>query len=263
MSGCEKNVYEVTLERTGYIFSEFENIYLAFSGGKDSGGVMLNIVLDYMRRHGIKRKIGVLYMDVEASYKRTARFIERMYLDNLDLIEPYWVCLPMTTTNAVSMYEPYWIFWDPAKKDKWVRPMPEYDFIINKDNHPFDFYRENMTFEEFTPPLFGDWYARQHGNKKTACLIGIRADESLNRYHAVSRKDKLSYKDKSYSTRISDNTYNFYPICDWRTEDIWTYNGRYRKPITVSTICFIWRECLYPGCGYANLTGGMSKRRGG
>ncbi|HMM03410.1 MULTISPECIES: DUF3440 domain-containing protein [unclassified Dysgonomonas] len=228
MSGCEKNVYEITLERTGYIFSEFENIYVAFSGGKDSG-VMLNIVLDYMRRHGIKRKIGVLYMDVEASYKRTARFIERMYLDNLDLIEPYWVCLPMTTTNAVSMYEPFWIFWDPAKKDKWVRPMPEYDFIINKDNHPFDFYRENMTFEEFTP-LFGDWYARRHGDKKTACLIGIRADESLNRYHAVSRKDKLSYKDKSYSTRISDNTYNFYPICDWRTEDIWTYNGRYRKP---------------------------------
>lgn len=87
MNGCAKNVYEVTLERTGYIFSEFENIYLAFSGGKDSG-VMLNIVLDYMRRQGIKRKIGVLYMDVEASYERTARFIERMYLDNLDLSSP-------------------------------------------------------------------------------------------------------------------------------------------------------------------------------
>ncbi|MBD8347884.1 DUF3440 domain-containing protein [Dysgonomonas sp. HGC4] len=222
-----ENVYEATLKRIGYIFSEFENIYLAFSGGKDSG-VMLNIVFDYMRQHGIKHKIGVLYIDVEASYRRTVHFIERMYLDNSDLVEPYWVCLPMTTTNAVSMYEPFWIFWDPAKEEKWVRPMPEHDFIINRTNHPFDFYKENMTFEEFVL-LFGDWYALCHGDKKTACLIGIRADESLNRYRTVSRNDKATYKNKNYSTCISDKTYNFYPIYDWRTEDIWTYNGKYLK----------------------------------
>lgn len=228
MNSYTKNVYEVTLERIEYIFSEFDNIYLAFSGGKDSG-VMLNIVLDYMRLHNIKNKVGVLHMDVEASYQRTINFIEDMYLNNLDLIEPYWVCLPMITTNAVSMYEPFWIFWDPDKKEKWVRSMPEYDFIINRDSHIFNFYKENMTFEEFAF-LFGDWYSTAHGNKKTACLIGIRADESLNRYHAVSRQDKRSYKGKIYSTRITDKTYNFYPISDWRTDDIWTYNGKFHKP---------------------------------
>ena len=227
MKEYTKNVYEITLDRIEYIFSEFENIYLAFSGGKDSG-VMLNIVLDYMRKHDIKRKVGVLYMDVEASYKRTVEFIERMFLGNLDLIEPYWVCLPMITTNAVSMYEPFWIFWDPDKKAKWVRPMPEHNFIINSNNHSFDFYKENMTFEEFALH-FGDWYAHKHGSKRTACLIGIRADESLNRYHAISRRDKVSYKSQRYSTRITNTTYNFYPISDWRTEDIWTYNGKFRK----------------------------------
>ncbi|MBF0647973.1 DUF3440 domain-containing protein [Dysgonomonas sp. GY75] len=223
-----KDVYEAALERIGYIFSEFGNIYLAFSGGKDSG-VMLNMVLDYMRLHGIKRKIGVLYIDVEASYKRTVDFIERMYLDNTDLIEPYWVCLPMTTTNAVSMYEPYWIFWDPAKKDKWVRPMPEHDFIIHRDNHPFDFYRKDMTFEEFTA-RFGDWFNTRNNAVKTACLIGIRMDESLNRYRAIQRPDKSTFDNKKYSTRVSDTTYNFYPVYDWKTSDIWVYNGKYRKP---------------------------------
>lgn len=216
------------MERIEYIFSNFENIYLSFSGGKDSG-VMLNLVLDYMRIHHTKRKISVLFIDLEAFYKRTIEFIEKMCFENTEFIDPYWVCLPMLTTNAVSMYEPYWIFWDPEKKSKWVREMPKYNFIINLANNPFDFYKKNMTFEEFIS-LFGDWYADKHGGKETACLVGIRTDESLNRYRAISRIDKASYKGKNYSTKITNKTYNFYPIYDWRVEDIWTYNGKFHRP---------------------------------
>lgn len=223
-----KNVYDASNERIDYIFSEFENIYISFSGGKDSG-VLLNLVLDYMRRKGIKKKISVLHIDVEASYTNTIEFIEKMYLQNLDLIDPYWVCLPMTTTNAVSMYEPYWIFWDSEKKDKWVRSMPKHDFIINEHNHPFDFYKKNMTFEEFSIS-FGDWLGRKSNTTQTACLVGIRSDESLNRYHAINRDNKSSYKNKKYSTKITDTTYNFYPVHDWKVEDVWTYNGKFYKP---------------------------------
>ena len=32
-----KNVYELAQERLKVIFSEFDNIYVSFSGGKDSG----------------------------------------------------------------------------------------------------------------------------------------------------------------------------------------------------------------------------------
>ncbi len=74
---AHENVYELAQERIAYIFSQFEDIYLSFSGGKDSG-VMLNLVLDYMRANGIRRKISVLYIDVEASYHRTSDFIEYM-----------------------------------------------------------------------------------------------------------------------------------------------------------------------------------------
>lgn len=222
------DVYQKAMERIGFIFSRFENVYVSFSGGKDSG-VLFNLVLDYMRKNHITRKIILLHIDVEASYKATMDFVEKMYIDNADLIEPYWVCLPMTTTNAVSMYEPYWIFWDPAKKDKWVRSMPQYPFVINESNNPFSFYRKDMTFEDFVS-RFGGWLNGWKNAEKTACLVGIRSDESLNRYRAISRDDKATFEGKNYSTRMSDTVYNFYPIFDWRTSDIWVYNGKFRKP---------------------------------
>ena len=42
----ESNVYENLLNRFHFIFEEFENIYVSFSGGKDSG-LLLNLLLDY------------------------------------------------------------------------------------------------------------------------------------------------------------------------------------------------------------------------
>lgn len=43
-----KNVFDACQERLEYIFTKFERIYISFSGGKDSG-VMMNLVIDYMR----------------------------------------------------------------------------------------------------------------------------------------------------------------------------------------------------------------------
>ncbi|EGB19459.1 hypothetical protein HMPREF9475_01413 [[Clostridium] symbiosum WAL-14673] len=44
----EKNVYEACMERLHFIFEEFDNILVSFSGGKDSG-LLLNLVLDYKK----------------------------------------------------------------------------------------------------------------------------------------------------------------------------------------------------------------------
>lgn len=43
------NVYDASNKRIDFIFKNFKRIYLSFSGGKDSG-VMLNLVLDYMKK---------------------------------------------------------------------------------------------------------------------------------------------------------------------------------------------------------------------
>ena len=64
-----ENVYELIQKRLKFIFAEFDNIYVSFSGGKDSG-VLLNLCIDYIREHNLNRKIGVFHMDYEAQYQQ-------------------------------------------------------------------------------------------------------------------------------------------------------------------------------------------------
>lgn len=224
------NVYEAAVERIKYIFSEFDNIYVSFSGGKDSG-VLLNIVIDIARE--INRKFTVLYIDLEGMYKETIWFIQRMLNNNKDIINIEWVCLPLTTTNAVSMYEPYWVTWQPDKKDKWIREIP--DSAINIENNKYSFYNLGMSFEEFVLK-YAKNQSIEHG--KTACLLGIRTQESLNRWRAVNRSDITRYKDRTYSVLVIDKTYNFYPLYDWKVEDIWTYNSKFNKDYNKIYDCF-------------------------
>ena len=60
----DKNVYEAAKERIKFVFENFEKVYVSFSGGKDSS-VVLNLALDYMREHREKRKLGILFLDLE------------------------------------------------------------------------------------------------------------------------------------------------------------------------------------------------------
>lgn len=217
----DKNVYTAACERIRAIFDDFERISIAFSGGKDSG-VLLNMCIDEARARG--RRIGVLFIDLEAFYQMTIEFIERMIFGNADVVEPCWVCLPMESPNSLSYLEPTWIWWDPAKRDIWVRPMPRHECVVNLENNPFDFYKRNMPFEEFIKH-YAEWYGK---GRKTACLIGLRTDESLNRYRAMTCSKEM-YRGLIYSTKNGTLSYNFYPLYDWRVEDIWIYNGKYMK----------------------------------
>lgn len=131
----------------------------------------------------------------------------------------------MTSPNSLSYFEPTWVWWKPELKSIWVRPMPQNKWVINLGNNFFTWYKENMTFEEFILHV-GETLG--HG-EKTACLVGIRTDESLNRFRAIA-SDKETYKGKTFSTKVSENVFNFYPIYDWAVEDIWTYYSRFKKP---------------------------------
>lgn len=216
----DKNVYEASLERIDFIFKNFKRIYISFSGGKDSG-VMLNLVLTYMRKHKIKRKIGVMILDNEANYEYSLQFMHRIINANLDLLNVYWCCLPITLPCTVSSYSIDWQCWGEEDKQRWIRPMPKDPYIVNLKNHKLDFFVENMMYQEFWDK-FGDWYSQ---GKSTACLIGIRTAESLNRFRAIMNPNKKTLKGEMWTKKNTDNVYNCYPIYDWRTEDIWTANA--------------------------------------
>ena len=216
------NVYDASIDRIDYIFKNFKRIYLSFSGGKDSG-VMLNLVLDYMKENDIKEKIGVMVMDNEANYNHSLDFMHRIIQANLDYLDVYWCCLPITLPCTVSSYATDWQCWGVEDEDKWIKPMPKYDYIVNIDNHNMPFFRENMGYDEFWDK-FGDWYAQ---GEECACLIGIITDESLNRYRAIVNDRKIMKGGHHWTKKNTDLVYNCYPIYDWRTDDIWVANYKF------------------------------------
>ena len=215
----DKNVLCASKERISKIFDKFEKYYISFSGGKDST-VMTHLVMSEAKKRGVK--VGLLIIDLEAQYKNTIDHIREIveeYKDNIDL---HWFCGELLLRNAVSDFQPKWVCWDEENKDIWVRDKPK----EASDLSQYDFYIPKMEFEEFMV-LFGEWYSK---GDLTAGFIGIRADESLHRYRAiVSDKSGLMYDNQKWTTLVSKNLYNVYPIYDWRTEDIWVFHAKHKE----------------------------------
>lgn len=218
-----KNVYEASIERIEKVFDEFDRVVLSFSGGKDSS-TMLHLAAEVAKKR--KKKFAVLIIDLEAQYKATISHIEEMLDLYSEIIDPYWVCLPLKLRNAASNFEPVWTCWDENEKSIWVREKPEQCI---SDIDYFDFFQPRMEFEEFMV-LFPEWYSN---GEKVCSLVGIRADESLNRYRTIASRKKEKFKDLQWTTKVSDCVYNAYPVYDWKTSDIWVYSRKFKKPHNV------------------------------
>jgi len=220
-TGLGIDVLTAARERIAWTFDQFPRVYVSFSAGKDST-VMTHLVADEARRRG--RRFGLLLIDLEGQYKVTIDHGVRCYSDYADCADPYWVCLPIALRNAVSVYQPKWQCWDPDKREIWIRQPPELSWAVPiTDPGVFPWFYRDMEFEEFVP-LFGEWYAQ---GEPTACLVGIRADESLNRYRTIASTSKITAGGKQWTTLCTPNVHNVYPIYDWKTPDIWTYHGKH------------------------------------
>jgi len=216
----DKNVFESSQERISYVFDNFKKIYVSFSGGKDSTVLLHSVMSEAQKRN---TKVGVLFIDWECQFETTINHIRELFNKYQDNIIPYWVQIEILTNNATSMYEPTWKSWDENKKKLWTREKEKTNTIT--DPKYFPFYFNNITFEEFVP-LFGQWYSN---GEPTACFVGLRAQESLNRFRTIARSDVNRFNNKKYSVGISNTLYNFYPLYDWKAKDIWTYFAKTKK----------------------------------
>lgn len=187
---------------------------------------MMHLACAEARKRG--RTIGVLYVDLEGQYTCTIEHVREMFSTYRDVIEPHWVALPLHLRNAVSMGEPYWICWDPTARERWVREPPP-EAVTDGTRYPFyhapwtaaDGCRGAMEFEEFIEG-FGQWYG---GGTEAACLVGIRCQESLNRWRAILKDRASRVEGRAWTTR-KDGVVAAYPIYDWQTEDVWTFHGK-------------------------------------
>lgn len=211
------SVLEAAQQRIAATFDAAERVYLSFSAGKDST-VMLHLVAAEARRRG--RRFGLLLVDLEAQYRHTMAHAERCFAEYADCTDPYWVALPLNLRNAVSQYTPHWMCWDPGCRSDWVREPPP---IAITDEKRFPFFRRRMEFEEFVP-AFAEWYA---DGRPTACFVGIRTQESLNRWRTIASTTKTTMNGWPWTTRVGASAWNVYPIYDWQTEDIWTFHARH------------------------------------
>lgn len=218
----DQNVLDAAIERIEIAFRDFDNVLVAFSCGKDSG-VLLNLAYEFAKANNLLHKFAFYYEDYEAGYRYTHEYADRAFA-TLEGVKRYWLCLPISAACSVSMHQTRWIPWDDAQKDIWVRPMPVYPYVVNVQNCPYEFIKGTKGFDARIQ--FSSWFGKQHG--RTAVLVGLRADESLTRLSIITSQHRsLMHNDLRYTKVVDEYTCNFYPLYDWKTEDIWICNARF------------------------------------
>ncbi|MEU9576255.1 DUF3440 domain-containing protein [Streptomyces chilikensis] len=212
--GLEKDVYSLAVERTRYVMEHHDRVMVMFSGGKDSTAV-LNVALEAAhsdpRLSARHLPLRVIFYDEEAIPLETEEYVRRTFAR--PDIAGEWYCLPVQHRNACSRQSPYWWPWAPEDEAKWCRPMPP-EAITHLDGFPVWPPEERMTI----PDMNGLFAPLPYS---TAMLMGIRAQESLIRARAVTKKlvDNYLIPYKGKTTR--GNLTKVYPVYDWRTEDVW------------------------------------------
>lgn len=207
------DVYTLARQRTAYIMDNHDKVLVMFSGGKDSTAV-LNVALDVAHsdpRFARHLPLRVVFYDEEAIPLETEEYVRRTF--QRDDIAGEWYCLPLKHRNACSRLHPYWWPWAPEDRDKWCRPLPP-EALTELPGFPLHPPEARMTAPEanglFAPPPH-----------TTAVLMGIRAQESITRLRAVTKRKIDNYIVKYGGKTDRGNLWKAYPVYDWKTEDIW------------------------------------------
>lgn len=201
-----KNVLEAAQERLSWAFDTFKNVIVGISGGKDST-VLFELAWREARiRH---REIHMMFLDQEAEYQSTIDIVRGIM--NRDGVIPHWFQVPIRMTNATSYEDTFMRAW--FEGEEWMRPKEVDSIHVNPSGK-----------DRFYP--FLDWFEAQWGSD-TCQLIGLRSEESLNRYGAVTRHAAI--QGVPWSSKALGGV-KLYPLYDWTFEDIWTYLGTEKIP---------------------------------
>lgn len=197
----DKNVFDAALERIHRVFSEFQNVVVGVSGGKDST-VVFNLALRVAREMN-RLPMRVLFLDYEAEFTDTIEHIR--YLSREPGVEMLWIQVPMKMRNGVS--EEWIEIWKEG--GPWLR-----------EKEP-NSVKENVFGEEDERHMFPAILRYYYPNEPACYLSGMRAVESPIRYMTLTCS--LKYKDITWGRRLNTKLqhYTFYPLYDWGHSDVW------------------------------------------
>lgn len=207
------NVLQAAKSRIAYIFDNFDNIIVSVSGGKDST-VLCYLALEEARRRG--RKVGLFYLDEEVVYDATIKQVEYLMSLMPENTIRYWFQVEFNLTNSVDLIDGQLHCWESKQRPNWMHKRSSKNILKRTWSHEtriadkkkgFGFYDVITNFEM--------------SFENTAFLVGLRADESLNRYRTMIKNP--GYKGLLWSTKKGKTNYTFYPIYDWFFSDIWKY----------------------------------------
>lgn len=205
----DKNVLQAARERISYIFNNFDDICVSISGGKDST-VLWALAVQEAELRG--RKIHVLFLDQEAEYQASIDIVKHQ-MSHPNVI-PLWYQVPIYMTNSTSYNEYFLYAW--GEGEKWIRDKDRISIKEISEDYPKRFYE------------FFEWLEKRHS---WANLIGLRAEEGITRFRAVTKYE--GYDGIRWSTKTKGGVVKFYPIYDWTWNAVWKfiydYNLQYNK----------------------------------
>jgi predicted phosphoadenosine phosphosulfate sulfurtransferase len=148
---------------------------------------------------------------------------------------PAWYQVPIYLTNSTS-YTDYFLYaW--GENEKWIREKDPIAIQSIDEEYPKRFY-------EFFPYYEGK-------NPNTAYLVGLRAEEGILRYRAVTKF--AGWNGLKWSTTTND-IHKFYPIYDWCVYDIWKFLYDYNLPYNkIYDLMFIDNYSIYSKMRVSNL----------
>lgn len=216
-------VLDAARKRMAFVFDKFENVICSISGGKDST-VMAHLALMEARARG--RKVGLFFLDEEVMYQATIDQVEYLMTLYPENTLRYWLQIPFNLTNSVSFSESQVKCWDSAEKPRWMHKRSSKNVLSRTWSHETVIADKNKGFG-----FYDVFYNFEMGFENTAFLVGLRADESLNRYRTMVKNP--GYPGIYWSTKRGNGNCTFYPLYDWGFNDIWKYIGeqglRYHK----------------------------------
>ena len=197
-----ENVLDAVIKRISFLFDNYDNIQLAFSGGKDST-VLFHLVNAEAKKR--KRKFILYFQDQEAEYQGTIDFVEWAMLQ--PNVIPQWYQVPIFMTNAASHEQLF--LWAWGEGEEWVREKHPLAIQKIENQYPKRFYKFNL------------WVAQQ--NRKNfkgsfVSIIGLRAEESPDRRFVMFGEDS-----DLFWLRRKTEPNKAYPIIDWSYTDVWKY----------------------------------------